>query len=67
MRLDPSVSAHHRGRVTATVHHTTGSPVAIGEVPATSSADRPSPPEPARTGQTSADTGTATITARVAA
>ena len=33
----------------------------IGSAPATSSADRPSPPEPARTGQTSADTGTATI------
>ena len=44
------------------MHHTTGSPVVIGEVPATTSADRPSPPEPARTGQTSADTGTATIT-----
>ena len=52
------------GAVTTTVHHTTGSPVVIGEVPATSSVDRPSPPKSARTGQTSADTGTATTTAR---
>ena len=34
-----------------------------GSAPATSIADRPSRPDPARTGQTSADTGTATITA----
>ena len=39
----------------------------IGEGPATTSADRPSLPDPARTGQTSADTGTATITAWAAA
>jgi hypothetical protein len=45
------------------VHHTTGSPVVIGALPATTSADRPSPPESARTGQTNADTGTATTTA----
>ena len=37
--------------VTTTVRHTTGSPVVIGEVPATSSADRPSPPKSARTGR----------------
>ena len=38
-------------------------PRRAGKRPATTSAERPSPPEPARTGETSADTGTATITA----
>ncbi|MGH3614309.1 MAG: hypothetical protein ACRDRK_17315 [Pseudonocardia sp.] len=33
-----------------------------GSAPATTSADRPSPPDPARTGQAGADTGMATIT-----
>lgn len=49
------------GATTTTLHQATGSPAAIFSAPATTSAERPSPPELARTGQASAETGTATI------
>ena len=62
-RLDPPVPAQQGGATTTTLHQATGSPAVIGLAPATSSADRSSPSEPARTGHTSADTGTATTTA----
>jgi hypothetical protein len=59
-------SRRTRAGVIATIlHQATRSPVLIGPAPATTDADRSSPSEPARTGQPSAQTGTATI--RVAA
>ena len=64
LSLDPPPSRRTTAGATTTIrHHATGSPAAISSAPATTLPDRPFPPEPDRTGQPNAETGTATITA----